>query len=527
MEGYHWGRFTSGSWSQALWLVLMPFGLVNAAQFMLDPPSTTVAKAGHAVAGAMLRLIGLALTVLIVLCAAVAAMDLWAWQFVGPREGFAAFPYDLVPLAALLAPAAALLVCNFLGRARLVGGRDEDDAEPSVRKQRDDRLRHVPDAAGAGMPGEFWTQDLPSDLARPGFFGGDPDAPALRLLHIAAGLLVLAALGYAPAGPAPDVAPPWALGLTLAVLAVVVLVVVLLGDPEESASVDVGPGRLKRLKDLFHKRADLLATVLAGVGGAAFVLAAVRVTALPPVPAGEPHWPGIDAAVFAALCAGIGGLAVLAVANVVVLYEERRSRARENPDFAPYAGGFAATLVTALGLFVGVGYTGAFATAAAQLLDTWGGGSGGGSVRVPELFSRIVHSWGVTTALIVLVAAVGALVWRAQRSGFLERAREQYLRDGEQDPRVPKRWLGHIAFGMWKARLKTHLVGPLALFTGVGALLSAFTVAELWPQLWGGQPQRLPGWLDALSQSQSYGGPATGWCSGPGRSRSPGWPARS
>jgi hypothetical protein len=35
VEGYHWGPQTSGSWRQALWLVLVPFGLVNAAYFML------------------------------------------------------------------------------------------------------------------------------------------------------------------------------------------------------------------------------------------------------------------------------------------------------------------------------------------------------------------------------------------------------------------------------------------------------------------------------------------------------------
>ena len=31
LEGYHWGRYTSGSWIKGLWLVLVPCGLVNAA----------------------------------------------------------------------------------------------------------------------------------------------------------------------------------------------------------------------------------------------------------------------------------------------------------------------------------------------------------------------------------------------------------------------------------------------------------------------------------------------------------------
>src|ERR1700741_391018 len=35
VEGYHWGPLTSGTWRQALWLVLIPFGLVNGAYFLL------------------------------------------------------------------------------------------------------------------------------------------------------------------------------------------------------------------------------------------------------------------------------------------------------------------------------------------------------------------------------------------------------------------------------------------------------------------------------------------------------------
>src|SRR6478735_2352693 len=37
VEAYHWGRFTSGSWTQALWLLIIPLGIVNAAAFTLPP----------------------------------------------------------------------------------------------------------------------------------------------------------------------------------------------------------------------------------------------------------------------------------------------------------------------------------------------------------------------------------------------------------------------------------------------------------------------------------------------------------
>ena len=35
LEAYNWGQLTSGTWKKALWLLLVPFGLLNAAHFML------------------------------------------------------------------------------------------------------------------------------------------------------------------------------------------------------------------------------------------------------------------------------------------------------------------------------------------------------------------------------------------------------------------------------------------------------------------------------------------------------------
>ena len=51
LEGFHWGRYTSGNWRQALWLALVPFGMVNAAQFMLSPPSSWRERFFHTVVG--------------------------------------------------------------------------------------------------------------------------------------------------------------------------------------------------------------------------------------------------------------------------------------------------------------------------------------------------------------------------------------------------------------------------------------------------------------------------------------------
>ncbi len=66
LEAYHWGRFTSGSWTQALWLLIIPFGVLNAASFTLPPPVSATGRVAAAVAAAALRVVGLAKTCLLV-----------------------------------------------------------------------------------------------------------------------------------------------------------------------------------------------------------------------------------------------------------------------------------------------------------------------------------------------------------------------------------------------------------------------------------------------------------------------------
>ena len=38
LEGFHWGRYTSGNWRQALWLALILVGLVLSATVLLSTP---------------------------------------------------------------------------------------------------------------------------------------------------------------------------------------------------------------------------------------------------------------------------------------------------------------------------------------------------------------------------------------------------------------------------------------------------------------------------------------------------------
>ena len=65
LEAYHWGGFTSGSWRHALTLLFLPFGMVNAAQFMLLPPEDDqdkLVRRLNFLSRACLRVLGLLLT---------------------------------------------------------------------------------------------------------------------------------------------------------------------------------------------------------------------------------------------------------------------------------------------------------------------------------------------------------------------------------------------------------------------------------------------------------------------------------
>ena len=100
LEAYNWGHLTSGGPLRALWLLLLPFELVNVAFFAAVvplgvKPTHCPVRARSAGPGegkpwqvtrrtleAALRLLGLALTAWSVLAAVCVAMDIVGWQYV-------------------------------------------------------------------------------------------------------------------------------------------------------------------------------------------------------------------------------------------------------------------------------------------------------------------------------------------------------------------------------------------------------------------------------------------------------------
>jgi len=501
IEAYHWGKFTSGSWSQAMWLVIAPFGVVNTAQFTLEPPTSGPSRLFHTVAGASLRLVGLALTALFVLGAAVITVDLWSWQLVGYS---ADLPQRLVPAVALLGPVAVVAMCFFFGRARLVGDQDAVRGNPYELSGTGEEARSRA-AEWSETGGTFWDAQPPTNLTRPGFFAGDTDVPALRWLHVSAGLALVALFGFAPGRQSGADLGQIGFGASLVVLAAVLVAVTLLGDPAESASIEYQSKLLVNAKKVlrgsvpaFSRLLAMLSALLAGT--------AIAYTAFESFPhGGTSHYPEIDHAAFVVMVVAVAGMFGLFLANLALAIAERKSpaRAKQQRRFAPYAKGMACTLITSSGLFLAVGYVGAFALAAATFFD-----SDQNPVEAPEVLKRVVYAWGITALMFVVIAIV-TVVHRAGRGpGLRQRVESDFTRsDGL---RLPKRWVRMVASAMWAARLKNRLVGLLTLFAVVGIVLSVVAAIELRTQ-WSGQPTELEGWVGGLSASDAIGGPFAGF----------------
>ncbi|MDQ0814865.1 hypothetical protein QFZ63_006579 [Streptomyces sp. B3I7] len=208
-EAYVWCNLTSGNGSRALWLLLLPFMVVNLAHWMR--PTTE----GHRIRtvrlyGLLVRLAGLSLTVLLVAAACEVALDLTAWQCAGTpacagRHSWLGFlspvvsdggwwsePGRRLALAALVPTALTGLLWYLSHRT---WSAYESQPPPPQDEEAD---------------GEAGEDAYRSALARPGFWYGRRLVARLRAAHTAAALLtVAAAVGTAaarqdrrPGGPA-------------------------------------------------------------------------------------------------------------------------------------------------------------------------------------------------------------------------------------------------------------------------------------------------------------------------------------
>lgn len=339
LEVYSWGGLTSGPATRALWLLLLPFILVNLAHWMLPPAgrSSRIAAAAGRISVRLLRLIGLSLTLTMMLAAALAVMDVTVWQcagldYCGSRLGPASFLADL-PRGAQLA-LGALPVALMIGGILLLGR-----ANPYVVK---------------GCPPDPAVRSGEVPLAEHEFWVGDVSVTRLRACHVmawASGLAGLALFTPARYGDSAD-----ALGLVLLGVNAAILTVAVVATAINRVTGRGGPGA-----DGLTRPLQLLQWISVGVLAVSLVWVAVAPTSYPDPPT---HLPGLRGSIYLLLATQAVLFAALFAATAL-------ARATEFTDgFRPTLRGFAAPLTATIAWLVGGGFSTGLGLLAAQFLGT-------------------------------------------------------------------------------------------------------------------------------------------------------------
>ncbi|TQE32995.1 hypothetical protein Sipo8835_18970 [Streptomyces ipomoeae] len=399
-EAYVWCNLTSGNGSRALWLLLLPFMVVNLAHWMR--PTTRNRQRTVRLYGLLVRLTGLTLTVLLVAAACEVALDLTAWQCAGTRacaeehtwlgflspavsdDGWWSLPGRRLALAALV-PTALTALLWYLSH------RTWSEYESQRPMDRDAGPRPP---AGARLVDEDTERVA---LGRPGFWYGRRLVARLRAAHAAAGFLTVAAAVGAPAarhdrqvgGPATPDLLGWLLNTAVALLAVVVVwVVCRRGRSENRLDKELDEHLVRRLPT-----------------------ASIALLALAVVYAGwsRPDWasagrlPGDTT---------FGGITLVQVLLVIALGVVARVLYRSNPEPRTAMYGQAGPAVAMLACALG----GVMSAGVAQRVADWLGGTTDPLPGPPTLLT-----WQSSAIPPLLLVALALLTWLARRTWVLRR----------------------------------------------------------------------------------------------------------
>lgn len=543
VEAYHWGRFTSGSWRQALTLLLVPFGIANATQFMLPEPVTVLGKVLHAVAGACLRAIALVLTYLFTFALGLILVDLLGWRWADTTRLLQAYPADLVLQVAVLLTAGGVLLLSMLGWS---GTTRQPLGDPS------------PAEGGSGLGGAFYTVD--------------PNAPTLRWLHVAAGLALVALLAdLARTGDQPGTNDGGALRVVVIVaIAVVCAVVILLGDPERAVSVTWG--RAQALPATWHTVVRRLAPALAAGTGALVLVEVLRFDGIDRDAAQRLYnfdlvadglmyggiaamgllyvvvvahlWRGdgyawtrhdaiarlVELVPVAAVAVvtwrvGDGWVRVLVALVLVVVVGlaawtglrivRPATPAGGDPDFfRPYAGGMAPFLLATVAVFLGIGFSASAATAISSSLnlDVVTDPKGGRPAKAgtTPMLDRVAYAWGLTLLVVVGIVVVILVCFALRARAYRRRTEAMYAPTPTDPTTLPGEWIARVVRGTYVGQLKNFVPGIFIAFAGVGLAISAVqgyessTCEHVRYVLT--NCQQAPGWLDKLSEPRDEPG---------------------
>ncbi|MGW0507978.1 hypothetical protein ACWD1W_01635 [Streptomyces olivaceoviridis] len=446
-EAYVWCNLTSGDGSRALWLLLLPFMVVNLAHWMRPaaPGRPRVVR----LYGLLVRLSALTLTVLLVAAACEVALDLVAWQCAGVQAcvrrhswldflspaagGWWSAPGRRLALAATLPVTLTGLLWYLSHRTwrayeshRPLSSTPvaTDDERGSADEERGPAGGGVVPRSGGPEPGgdDAGPVGHGSALARPGFWYGRRLVARLRAAHTAAGLLTVAAAVTTPAARfdhrpgGPPVLDVLGLGLAAALLlcgAAVVVVVCRRGRSEWRLDQRLDRHLVRRLP------LAALALLLLGLVYAGWSRPGWQSTGRLP---GDPSFGALMLA---------QGLLVVALATVAGYLHRRR------PD--PRAGmrGLGGPAVALLACALGGVISGGVAQRVADWLD---------GTRALLTGPPVLLTWQASVIpplLAVLLLLVAGLALHTARLARTERDRVRHEHPGEPEDPARTRAIAH------------------------------------------------------------------------------------
>ncbi|MEV3928934.1 MULTISPECIES: hypothetical protein [unclassified Streptomyces] len=471
-EAYCWSNLTSGNGSRALWLLLLPFMVVNLAHWMR--PTAQGRTRAVRLYGVLVRLVALTLTVLLTAAACEVALDLVAWQCAGTPEcsgqrswlgflsthqdGWFAQPGRRLAVAALVPTALVGLLWYLSNRtwSAYESQRPLTMDEPAGTEADTDPDEDADVVAESGAP------LVRPALGRPGFWYGRRLVARLRAAHTAAGFLTVAAsvgstaARHDRAADSPVLAMAGVLfeaGLVLCGLVVVAVV--------------CHRGRSERRLD---NRIDRAVTTFLPGAALGLLLCAVTYAGW-----SRPGWvssgtlPG--EAVFRALALGQGLLVVVLAVVALALY-------RRAPEPRTTLHGLGGPVVAMLACALGGVMTGGVAQRVADWLDGPGTPGMGAGADIPG--PPVLLSWQASVIPVLLLLLLLPVIWltlrtlrHARRLGPAVEA-EYEVRHPEPD-RTRK-----IARTRATAALTDSAPGILGLLSAATLLLGTGAVTGSW-----------------------------------------------
>jgi hypothetical protein len=403
-EAYAWGGLTSGSGLRALWLLLLPFMLVNVGFFMMPRPAGR-ARAMRRAGDLLQRWFALSLTGTVVLAALGLTVDLVAWQCTAPggacrTDGgtdpgwlgvFAAdwmAPAERRLALASLVPAALVVLLWSLGR--WTWAKHERTGFPAAH-------------------GAVYGIDL--QLGARKMWNGARSVGRLRALHVAAGFAVIALV---TAWPMADGGP--AAVVIVAALVVLLAAFVLVALHSAAARVDPdAPDVARRGMDVacVAVRWSALAVYLLVLVLAAFDLLGPEQDA-----AGQTGLPGFAGMIAGLYLAQLVLLALLTLVTCALAWVTRGDDA--GPAYPRALHGLGAPIALMSGWLLAGGWAAGGSMQVARLLGTpaTAPGSGeAGAVVVPGAYWWVAIGTAILAAGPLLIAVVlGARWWLRRRA---------------------------------------------------------------------------------------------------------------